>query len=153
MKKIKRTFEFKTFEAIGSGPADYGKGVVRIRHENPQGKSKAAIPRNSMVKVQSKNGQVYAIVRYSNDLEDNQIAMEYDMFRELGASETKSRSAELTITKVPIWAYSNFFNKHPDPVIRYAERLNRFRAFVAFAVGVFAAVAFDLVADKVIAVL
>lgn len=139
-------FDFVSLKETGTEAIDSGKGIIRVRHDNSRNARMKNAKRGTMVKVTTDSGRAYAILRYSAELKANQIAMEYDMSVHLTDGSERGRGVRTRISTVPFWQYGHFLANHPDPVVKYAERVGRYRSIFWFVAGVVTPLILNLIA-------
>lgn len=144
---IKREFRVRGYEAQAddapkiveqlskSRDADVGKCVVRIRADTRRGAKNIA--RNSIVKisrVDKPKSKSYAVLRALQILAADEIIVDYETSQRLDLSSKKS--VELKIEPLRWYQYGNYFRNHPDPVIKYADRISNQRFWAGLFAGV-----------------
>ena len=144
---IKREFRVRGYEAQAndtpnaaeklskSRDADVGKCVVRVRANTQKGAKNIA--RNSIVKI-SRTDQPktksYAVLRALQVLDDDEIIVDYETSQRLDLSSKKT--IELKIEPLRWYQYGNYFRNHPDPVVKYADRISNQRFWAGLFAGI-----------------
>lgn len=116
-------FTVQGFKHIGTGPQDYGQGIVRVSSRaKKELKQLEKLSRNDLIRVQRKDGQwMTGLLRYFDSNEARLLCIEYDDRLELGVN--KGENAELSIRKAYRAERALFFWHHPNPIVRIEFKL------------------------------
>jgi hypothetical protein len=127
-----RLTEILGFSKIGTGEVDYGKGVVRVAPKLSE--TIGVRGRHDLVHVKNlQNGNsMVAALRMSTKVAANQVAMEYDQRRALGAAKGAS---ELEIQRASLISWWTFFWWHPAIEFRLMARMTIIIAILSLLLG------------------
>lgn len=139
-------FKIGGFSELGTGPRDYGMGVVRIDDRFiSSGGSSARWNRHALLKLQvTRNGKTRATFAALRAIDKNSpvlpagqhlLCLEYDDRRLLGVE--KGEFVPITITEAGLWGRYWYFRDHPNVLLRTYTRYTFIVALLGAITGAF----------------